>query len=114
MFPYMKAREQSGPGSGPLPKLKWNTFNESKPFSVPECGDLEIIPLPVEKGRQMEDAGEKGAYLCLGFRIGDFSYISDANFIPETTMQKMHGTRVLVLDAMRERSHSSHMNFQEV
>ncbi len=49
----------------------------------------------------------------LGFRIGDFSYITDANTIPETTLQLLHGTKILVLNALQLEKHISHFNLEE-
>jgi phosphoribosyl 1,2-cyclic phosphate phosphodiesterase len=49
----------------------------------------------------------------LGFRINDFSYITDANFIPEKTYQKLIGTKVLVLNALQKESHVSHFTLEE-
>lgn len=49
----------------------------------------------------------------LGFRIGNFSYITDANFIPEESLQKLKGTRVLVLNALQREKHISHFNLAE-
>lgn len=113
MFPYLKDARQSS-GSGAVAALTWYTFRESSSFFIPSCGNLEVIPLPVEHGRRKLAGGDYGAYLCMGFRMGDFSYISDASSVPEDTRRKIQGTRVLVLDALRERPHPSHMNFQEV
>lgn len=49
----------------------------------------------------------------LGFRFGDFSYITDANFIPNTTLQKLKGTKTLVLNALQKEKHPSHFNLAE-
>jgi len=48
-----------------------------------------------------------------GFRINDFAYITDANFIPEPEKQKLKNLNVLVLNALRKESHISHFTFQE-
>jgi len=48
-----------------------------------------------------------------GFRIGDFSYITDANFIPEKTLRKIKGSKILVLNALRKRKHPSHFCLSE-
>ncbi|MCD6090880.1 MAG: MBL fold metallo-hydrolase [Bacteroidales bacterium] len=48
-----------------------------------------------------------------GFRIGDFSYITDANFIPEETFEKIKGSKILVLNALRKRKHPSHFCLSE-
>jgi phosphoribosyl 1,2-cyclic phosphate phosphodiesterase len=49
----------------------------------------------------------------LGFRVRDFSYITDANFIPEETFDKLKGTRVLVLNALQKESHVSHFTLDQ-
>lgn len=64
---------------------------------------LKFIPLPVEH-RNM---------LVYGFRIGDFSYITDANKIPEATMELLKGSKVLVINALRPTSHPSHFSLDE-
>lgn len=48
-----------------------------------------------------------------GFRIGDFSYITDANFISEEEKQKIKGSKILVLNALRREEHISHFTFQQ-
>lgn len=49
----------------------------------------------------------------LGFRINDFTYITDANYISEAEKEKAKGSEVLVLNALRRESHISHFNLQE-
>lgn len=49
----------------------------------------------------------------LGFRIGDFTYITDANFIEEKEIEKIRGSKVLVLNALRKKKHISHYNLEE-
>lgn len=44
----------------------------------------------------------------LGFRIGDFTYITDANYIAPEEMEKAKGSKVLVLNALRHQDHISH------
>lgn len=48
-----------------------------------------------------------------GFRIGDFTYITDANFISNEEMDKIRGSKVLVLNALRRESHISHFTLDE-
>jgi len=110
MFAYLEdPRHSSGHGIAPF---TWNLFDESKPFHIASCGDIKVMPLPVQHGR--DHAPVRQPYISMGFRINDFSYISDASFIPEETRAKLDGTRILVLDALRERPHPSHFNFEEV
>ena len=49
----------------------------------------------------------------LGFRIGDFTYITDANSIAEEEIEKVRGTKVLVLNALRRQTHISHFTLDE-
>lgn len=49
----------------------------------------------------------------LGFRFGDFTYITDANFIAPEEKEKIKGSQVLVLNALRKEKHISHFTLSE-
>jgi phosphoribosyl 1,2-cyclic phosphate phosphodiesterase len=49
----------------------------------------------------------------LGFRIGDMAYITDANYIPEDTREKLIGVKYLVINALRKEKHISHFSLGE-
>lgn len=49
----------------------------------------------------------------LGYRIGDFTYITDANYISEPEKEKIKGSKVLVLNALRREKHPSHYTLDE-
>ena len=49
----------------------------------------------------------------LGFRLGRFAYITDAKTIPSAEREKLRGLDLLVLNALRHKSHPSHLNVQE-
>lgn len=49
----------------------------------------------------------------LGFRVGDLTYITDTNFIPEKEMEKLEGSRILIINALRKEKHLSHFNLQQ-
>ena len=49
----------------------------------------------------------------LGFRIGDLTYITDANYISEVDKAKIKGSKVLVLNALRQEPHISHFSLSE-
>ena len=66
------------------------------------CGQ-EVIPVPVLHGRQT----------ISGFRIGDLAYVTDAKEIPAESRQLLQNLDVLVLNALRERSHPTHLSFAE-
>ena len=48
-----------------------------------------------------------------GFRFGDFTYITDANFIAEGEKAKIRGSRVMVVNALRKQKHISHFTLGE-
>ena len=49
----------------------------------------------------------------LGFRVNDLTYITDAKTISRKEIEKIKGTRVLVVNALRIREHISHFNLKE-
>jgi len=51
--------------------------------------------------------------LVHGFRIGDFTYITDANKIPKDSWKLLKGTKILVINALRKHKHISHFNLEE-
>lgn len=112
MFPYMVDAKRAT-GGGDIPSFQWHPFDPNGPFEIPSCGNLEVVPLPVEHGMYFSD-GQGRPYMCMGFRIGPLAYVSDANRICEETRGKIEGCRVLILDALRETPHASHFSFQEV
>lgn len=89
-----------GPDNYPgLPRLALRTITET-PFTI---NNISITPLPVLHLKLP----------VLGFRIGDFSYITDANFIPDATYKILKGTKILVINALQREHHISHFNLQE-
>jgi len=48
-----------------------------------------------------------------GFRIKDFTYITDANYISEVELEKIKGSKVIVLNALRKKKHISHFTLDE-
>jgi phosphoribosyl 1,2-cyclic phosphate phosphodiesterase len=70
------------------------------PFMI---GDIPIIPIEVMHHKMP----------VLGFRFGDFTYITDANKIEATEKEKIRGSSVLVLNALRKEKHISHFTLDE-
>lgn len=48
-----------------------------------------------------------------GFRIHDFTYLTDLNYISDEELEKVYGTRILVLDALQRQPHLSHFTLDE-
>lgn len=49
----------------------------------------------------------------LGYRIGDLTYITDANYISDQELEKLKDTKVLVINALRIETHFSHFSLSE-
>jgi phosphoribosyl 1,2-cyclic phosphate phosphodiesterase len=82
-----------------IPRLLLNLIEEDS-FTI---NGVQVVPLPVLHLKLP----------VLGFRFEDFSYITDANYIPDGTMEKLKGTEILVLNALQREPHISHFNLEE-
>ena len=49
----------------------------------------------------------------LGFRFGNFTYITDAKTVSEEERKKIRGTKILIVNALRKEKHISHFNLEE-
>lgn len=85
---------------GALAKLE---LKEIKEFVEFEVGDIKILPLPLVHGRMQ----------VLGFRVGNFAYLTDCNEIPDQTKEKLKGLDYLIIDGLRDRPHKTHMSFEK-
>lgn len=93
---YYIFEEQKYPG---IPEINLHTINTDK-FNVK---GVEFTPIQVMHYRLP----------VLGFRVGDFTYITDANYISDEEKEKIKGSRVLVLNALRRESHISHYTLDQ-
>ncbi|WP_316821149.1 MBL fold metallo-hydrolase [Pedobacter gandavensis] len=94
-FSYIFA-ENHYPG---LPQIDLHTISD-QPF---EIGNTRVIPLNIMHYKLP----------ILGFRIHDFTYITDAKTISEETIAKVKGSRVLVINALQHEEHISHFTLEE-
>ena len=94
-FPYIFS-DFKYPG---IPKVKINII-ENKPFNIDKTiiQPIEVLhyKLPV-----------------LGFRIKNFVYLTDVSKIAETEKEKMKGADLIILDALRKKTHMSHFNLDQ-
>jgi phosphoribosyl 1,2-cyclic phosphate phosphodiesterase len=94
-FSYVFA-EYKYPG---IPEMRLNPIPEYG-FSV---NGIDIVPVRV-RHLNLE---------IYGFRIGNFAYITDANYISEESKNKIIGVKYLVINALRKEKHISHFNLRE-
>ena len=82
-----------------VPKINLHSINEER-FNI---GSWNIIPLPVMHLNLP----------VLGFRIGHLIYVTDANFMSSETKDKIRGSQILILNALRNEKHPSHFTLDE-
>jgi phosphoribosyl 1,2-cyclic phosphate phosphodiesterase len=82
-----------------IPKMRLNSITEHS-FKIKNVG---IIPIRVFHYRLP----------VYGFRVGNFAYITDANYIPEESKEKLYGVKYLVINALRKEKHISHFSLRE-
>jgi phosphoribosyl 1,2-cyclic phosphate phosphodiesterase len=82
-----------------IPEINLNTITEEA-FSV-----QEILVQPILTWHMKMPV--------LGFRFGDFTYITDANRIDDNEKQKIVGSKVIVLNALRREPHVAHFTLAE-
>lgn len=73
---------------------------DDRPFFI---NGLKIMPIKVMHGKLP----------ILGYRIGDFAYVTDAKTIEENEKEKLLGLDVLVINGLRWRGHFAHMSIDE-
>ncbi len=95
MFPYIFDDQAQIGGGKPLVKL-------SAIHSKLTAAGVEIIPIPVFHGM----------IPVLGYRIGDFAYITDVNKIPEPSLELLQGLKVLILGVLRYKPHPTHFHLE--
>jgi len=69
-------------------------------FSI---GGVRITPVPVLHG-ELE---------ILGFRFGDFAYVTDCSRMTDESKERLRGVRVLILNALRREPHPTHLSLDE-
>ena len=94
-FPYVFA-EKKYPG---IPQVRMHHIH-NEAFHI---GDMEVIPVRMMHYRLP----------VFGFRLGDFAYLTDGNYIPEAEKEKLYGVKYLVINALRRETHISHFTLSE-
>jgi phosphoribosyl 1,2-cyclic phosphate phosphodiesterase len=82
-----------------IPEIDLNTITLD-PFVI---GDIPITPVGVWHLKMP----------VYGFRFGKVTYITDANRIDESEKEKIWGSEVLIINALRKEKHISHFSLAE-
>ncbi len=94
-YKYVFAKDKY-PG---VPTVNLHTI-ENKVFYIDK---LKVTPIRVMHGKLP----------ILGYRIKDFTYITDAKYISPQELEKIKGTKVMVINGLRKQKHYSHFNLDE-
>jgi phosphoribosyl 1,2-cyclic phosphate phosphodiesterase len=86
------------PPGGGIPEFNVHEINGKF-----EVRGIEIQPVPVFHGRMP----------IIGYRIGNFAWLTDVSAIPEPSFELLKGVKVLVTSALRHRPHPTHMSLSE-
>ncbi|MFV0590217.1 MAG: MBL fold metallo-hydrolase [Draconibacterium sp.] len=95
IFSYVFA-ENKYPG---IPKMYLKNVDQT-PFAI---DGIEIVPIRCFHHKLP----------VYGYRIGDLTYITDTNSIPDSELEKIKGSKVLIINTLRKEKHISHFNLEE-
>ncbi|WP_232622978.1 MBL fold metallo-hydrolase [Pareuzebyella sediminis] len=96
-FDYIFTDENRYPGA---PSVAPHVISKETPFKI---GDTLAIPIEANHNRLK----------VMGFRIKDFTYLTDIKTIANEEINKVRGSKVLVVNALRIEPHHSHFNLEE-
>lgn len=82
-----------------IPKMQLHMV-ENKPFEIDE---VQFTPIRCYHHKLP----------VYGFRVGDLTYITDTNFISDEELEKVRGTKILIVNALRKEKHISHFSLDE-
>lgn len=94
-FAYIFSEEKY-PG---IPEIDLHTITE-EPICI---NDITLLPIDVIHYKMPVKS----------YRIGNFTYITDANYISESEKEKIKGSEIIVVNALRKEPHLSHYTFAE-
>lgn len=94
---------EAPPGGLYPPILNACELNAFQPLTISgKGGDIEVLPMNQQHG----------SIRSLGFRFGDFAYSTDVNDFPAATIEKLQGTKIWIVDALRYQTHRTHFNVE--
>lgn len=98
-----------------IKKIFSYVFASSKYPGIPQMNlfDIDEQPFSVQGIEVVPIRGMHYKLPVLGYRIGDFTYVTDMKTIAEEEIEKIKGSKVMVVDALRKEEHISHMNLNQ-
>lgn len=84
-----------------VPEIRTHIITEQESFFVE---GIEITPIVGQHSER---------FRSVGYRIGNLAYLTDMNYIAPEELAKLRGVEVLVINALRWETHSSHFSVEE-
>jgi phosphoribosyl 1,2-cyclic phosphate phosphodiesterase len=95
---------QTPAGSYYPPIARENRIFHDQPFVISgPGGEIRFEPLPQQHG----------SIISLGFRVENIAYCSDVSDFPESTVTRLAGLDVLVIDALQHDPHPTHISLSQ-
>lgn len=82
------------------PRLISNTIEHGLNFNIK---GIDIMPIEVMHG----------SLSVLAFRVGSFTYVTDANYISKESLKLIQGTKILIINALHKKEHYSHFSLDQ-
>jgi len=98
-FSYIFDEEPPPPGT-PKPELTTVPLKPGQPVTI---AGMPVLPIPFEHG----------SLTVYGYRIGDLAYLTDVKRVPPAAMEQLKGLKLLVLNALLDRPHPTHLSISE-
>ena len=83
-----------------IPQIELHTIDKDHLFSI---GNITLTPIEALHYKLP----------VLGFRVGDFTYLTDAKTLSESEKRKISGSKILVINALQKDAHISHFTLDE-
>jgi phosphoribosyl 1,2-cyclic phosphate phosphodiesterase len=99
IFTYCFYKDPNYEGGG-IPSLTLTEVSSNSEFYL---GSTKVTPIRIYHGR----------HEILGFRIGDFAYLTDCSKIPDESIDLLQNLEVLIISGLRHRTHPTHFNVKE-
>ena len=93
-------RAEADPSGVSHPLLLKTPVDPDLPFQV-AGKTVTLLPVP------------HGPFSVVGYRVGDLAYLTDLSELPESTLERLRGLDTLVISALRDAPHPTHLSLEQ-
>ena len=112
-FDYVFMPTKEGGGK---PKFDLNNCDDYGPFNPIKVNNIEIIPVPLMHG-SLPDSGYLLSQIAIDGKKHSIAYLTDCNYVSKESIELINDNcgilDYVVIDGLREKSHSTHFSFEE-